>query len=1792
MVNTRTQTSIIADNVALLSKAQTRLNQLNTYVNLHGTELESSIYNKVDVIQQQFLEIIDNIHSNNALFTEAADQTDVSEIETQWFSVFCKIKLISKEPSVIKSEPSTNSNFCYGLNIPKFSLPKFNGNCNDWLNFFNLFNSSIHENSQLSPEQKLHILRNHLSGNALLLIESLPISAENYKVAYDILTSRYNNKRSLLNSFYSRIKTFHSDDNKTFLSDFKATYVASVNGLKSLKVDLSNFLILQLGLEKLPNSVRIRFESNCSSDTVPSYEDLIEFLTVQEKINESLEADYSFSEKSNSTPSKQNSRTQSTSNNSPHNKSKFSPHIKSLFAQNQSKAIQCPCCSEAHKIYGCKKFQNLSHDDKINFLRQHNLCFKCLGTHNRYQCTSQVNCKNCNSPNHHTFLCQKNNVTLFGSTSRVSPRSSFSSGHTPSRVNASASRPSKANVTSPANNVGNNSSNSSNFVDSNQVVSPDSNVHTDSVATCLSNHFSGEQSSTILLGTAIVPVEDAFGKLHNIRAVLDCGSQRTLITKSCLSRLSLPLENSKLRISGIDSTSTSVLGTAHIKIHSLPKYGKTFQSNALVVQNISGNLPTRSLSPIIAHKFQHLHLADPTFFVASPIDILIGSDLFCSLLLPSSSSQTADSPSALNTVFGYVILGNSSNIDDTDSSNSNELITLFSQENSLDNTLRKFWEIEEVNFNPPQSPDDIYCEKLFQTTTTRNADGRYVVALPISPNAPPVANNRPKAFRSFHIIENRLLKNPNVYSKYNDFMQDYINSGHMTVAKTNSDYVIPHHCVFKKSDPQGKIRVVFNASAPDSTGLTLNDRLLRGPKLQKDISLVITSFRFHKVVVTADCRQMYRQILLRPEDRKLQHIFWRPPSQTTISEFELNTVTYGMKPSAYLAQRVIKQLVSDEGGNFPLASHALSHHIYVDDLVTGTSDLVSAEKLISELISLLALGGFELRKWCSNQPSLLANFPEDFLGSNPTNLDKENSFSVLGSHFCAKSDQFQFHVTSFDGKVTKRSLLSYIAGIFDPLGWLTPVTFSLKLFMQQLWLANLSWDEPISDDLNDQWFQITNDISALNLVQIPRQLPTGEFSQILVGFCDASSKGYAANLYLHTSNSNHFMSMQLLAAKSRVAPLKRITIPRLELNAALLLAKLLRHFLPVFSQNKISEFILFSDSQVVLSWISTPTYQLQVYEANRVSQILEITSPTSWHHVKSSDNAADIASRGTFASQLPSLDSWWKGPSIFHVSAHQLPIASSKIHPIDNSHISDPCVFLSQTPSSKDSNLFLSLTEKCSSLPKMLGVIAHIVKFISKIFRKSFNNPILVKLVESLNSSPPSLFSPDVLDYALLFCVQTLQFEHFSSLIQNIDNEVNSSSFAKLTPILDDFRLIRVGGRLHQSELPHDAKHPLLLPKKSNFSTLLVRKSHLEGFHCGPRQTQALLSQRFWIPSARSLIRKIIRQCVRCQKFRPTRIQPIMADLPSDRVTAQRAFSVVGTDFAGPFSYKSSTLRSAKIQKGYLCIFVCFASKAVHLEFVSDLSTPAFIAALTRFVSRRGLPHAIYSDNGSNFIGASRHLKEVYDFLDKSHNEIFHTLSSQHIRWHFNPPYAPNFGGLWESVVKSTKYLLFRTFGDMTFTFEEFSTIFCRIESILNSRPLTSFSLDPVEDSCILTPGHFLIGSSLMALPEFPIEDKISPRLRWTLLQQRTQHFWNRWSKEYLHELISRSKWTKGASNISVGDVVIVKAAHTLPLRWPIGRISEVFPGKDGICRTVRVRLPSGNIIRPVSKIHPLILSQ
>ncbi|XP_076660031.1 uncharacterized protein LOC143363308 [Halictus rubicundus] len=420
----------------------------------------------------------------------------------------------------------------------------------------------------------------------------------------------------------------------------------------------------------------------------------------------------------------------------------------------------------------------------------------------------------------------------------------------------------------------------------------------------------------------------------------------------------------------------------------------------------------------------------------------------------------------------------------------------------------------------------------------------------------------------------------------------------------------------------------------------------------------------------------------------------------------------------------------------------------------------------------------------------------------------------------------------------------------------------------------------------------------------------------------------------------------------------------------------------------------------------------------------------------------------------------------------------------------------------------------------------------------------------------------------------------------------STSTLVSLRPIIDRQGVLRVGGRLDHAAVSFDQRHPVIVERQSPLASLLIRSAHLRTLHGGVNLTRATLRLRHWIPRDKTLVKRVVKGCVTCTRLQGRTSNQQMGMLPAQRVQPARAFSVSGVDYAGPIPMLMTRARGQRTTKGYIVVFVCLCTKAVHLDVVSDLSSASFIAAFKRFVARRGRCHQMLSDNATTFRGADQLLKRMFNAASTFYKETAELLAADGTEWRFIPPYSPHFGGLWEAAVKSAKRHLRRTIGEQQLTFEELSTLLCQVEACMNSRPLSALSDDP-NDPPFLTPNHLVNASSLCAVPEPGDEITYDAgRRRWNLVSRLLEGFWQRWRTEYLSQLQTLPKWQRARENLAVGAVVLLKDDLAPPTKWPLGRVVEVHRESDGRVRVAAVKTATRTTTRAIQRLVPLISSE
>ncbi|XP_076299894.1 uncharacterized protein LOC143218549 [Lasioglossum baleicum] len=1215
--------------------------------------------------------------------------------------------------------------------------------------------------------------------------------------------------------------------------------------------------------------------------------------------------------------------------------------------------------------------------------------------------------------------------------------------------------------------------------------------------------------------------------------------------------------------------------------------GDTLKVSAIVLSKLSGYALGRTTQQCTWSHLQGLKLADPYPAKAKPIEVLLGADVYPAVIKEGVRKGTVNEPVGQLTIFGWIITG----LAGSSASISHVQVHQAVVGDSLSSLVRKFWDQEELqDAHSMPTAEEMECESHFTASHSRTPEGRYQVRLPFRKTGPITPGSRRAAWNSLRRMEQRFNKDEKFRTLYRDFVNEYETLGHMSLkgepSVDHQAHYMPHHGVLKPSSATTKLRVVFNGSWSEPSQLSLNDCLHVGPNLLPLLADVLLRWRRHQYVVTADITKMYRQILVHPEDRNHQRILWRDTEAKHVSEYQLNTVTYGLSCAPFLAVRTLHQLAEDEGSRYPIGALALRHDTYVDDILTGADTIPALIDTATQLQQLCMAGGFPLQKWASNVANMRdvpTQAPQNsaaLLTQHEDSHDQPKTWtdavhSTLGLQWSPREDSFLFAIPNDRTQpLTKRGVVSKAAQLFDPLGWLTPVVIRAKITIQTTCLLALSWDDPLPPPLANEWMTFCADLKQLEKVRIPRALyhSPDQRQRELHGFADASERAYGAVIYLRTRVADGPWRTSLVTAKSKVAPLQQVSLPRLELCAAHLLARLTQRTVNTLHLED-TALHLWSDSTVALGWIQAHPSRWTTYVANRVADIQRRTPEAQWHHVAGVDNPADCASRGLSPSQLPSWTLWWQGPEFLRLSDSFAPTGLAELENLPEGRRPIVAAIAKGRMNEEDNDVLL----RFSSYSRLLRVSAWCRRWLRK---RHF-----VASTTSSDTQPPTLSVVDVeeAERGWIRLVQRITYREEIKLLANGQCIPNKSSLASLCPTLDSNGLLRVGGRLSKAPLNPDEAHPIILPPNSRLTHLYISLVHSTTLHGGVQATLGAVRQRYWIPKGRSAVKATINKCVTCLRWRAEPATQLMGQLPAPRVTPALPFHSTGVDYAGPIWLRTTSGRGHKAYKGFLAVFVCLVTKAVHLEVVFDYTAQAFLAAFRRFVSR--LCAHLYSDCGTNFLGADRELRRLFTASSQENRSLRSLMLDLRIQWHFNPPAAPHFGGLWEAAVKSTKHHLRRTIGEARLTYEEMTTLLTQVEACLNSRPLTALSDDPT-DLTALMPGHFLTGSALNSIPEPSLLDTETNRLtRWKLLSKMRDQFWTRWQREYLQGLTTRSRWRRPMEDMEPGRLCIIVGETTSPAQWPLARIKETHPGADGKVRVAKLTTATTELLRPVAKL-------
>ncbi|XP_054091903.1 uncharacterized protein LOC105220591 [Zeugodacus cucurbitae] len=1610
-------------------------------------------------------------------------------------------------------------------------LPDFCGKPEDWPIFYTAFieSSAIYGYSNYENNQRL---LKSLKGYAREAVKSLLIHPNNVGNIIELLKFRFGRPEQLIRSQLCQIKEIAPISENAMIKIIPfATKVCNIcvflQSAHGGDLHLSNPTLLDELVSKLPLSKRVEWASFAAllqpHATVKHFSDWLSKLA----------------------------NIICTVCDDPYRDSKARMVLHTVQPQ---RSTRCPICQEQHKVAECARFLEYSVPRRWTEAKRLRLCFACL---NLGHCT-----RNCNR----RMLCSVEGCR------RVHHKLLH---EVVENINSSSRQLSPPNVKTYANR---------------KTTSPHRSLNSQQSSLEARSAVLSCSSTDNKLLFRILPVT-LYGNQRRVEtyALLDEGSSITMIDSALVRDLGMRGSEQSLNVQWfgghVAQESTFVVdlfisGAGMQKQHKL--------RNVYVVSNLQ--LPVQSLNRNdLGHECGHISQLPVQPYAQVRPKLLIGLD-HCHLGLPLTTMKVkGHGPFIANTELGWVVFGPTST---TLPSPISCLHVNRQADQTLHNMVAEFFDTESFGVRAApllESEEDIRARDVLKSTTCR-VDGRFETGLIWRSNNVKLPDSYNMALKRLVSVERKMSRDVNFAAEYKSIMDSYVAKKYArklppaeAAVHTPTTWYLPHFAVANPNKP-GKLRMVFDAAA-EVSGTSLNSQLLKGPQEYRPLPSILFHFREGAVAVCGDIKEMFHQVLIREDDRCAQRFLWRGGDATQpLDVYEMCVMTFGAACSPCAANYVKKVNAlehQDEHGTNSRAVKAILDHHYVDDFVDSFSSEEEAISVSKQVRAIHMNAGFELRNFTSNSQKVVAALD----GTDVTrSIGKKESFvgeRVLGLFWQSSSDCFgfklKFHnvdeaVINGERRPTKRELLSIVMSIFDPLGFLSNFVIGAKLLMRELWKHDIHWNDPLPNDINVAWVKWRKQLPEVVKYAIPRFYFRNGAPQILQlhVFVDASENAFAAVAYLRSQSSSGKIDVAFVCAKTKCAPMKPLTVPRLELQAAVLGTRLMQCIRKEHSL-KIKDYILWSDSKTVIKWIQCEHRRYKPFVQHRIAEILAATSISNWRWLPTKHNVADEATRANDRTDFNPAARWSRGPPFLQQDEQGWPsedvIVTGNDEPDEELRSKFTLVIVSHN--------FLDFN-RFSSFRRLVRAVAWVLRFVDNCRRRVQPDRCY------------DLTAKEVENAKRLLC-RIVQREVYATEFQSIENGhdiAHDSKLLQLSPYKDEEGVLRVHGRIDAASwLPISTRRPIILPPDHQFTKLLVLHHHSAMWHQNIEATIGDIRRSYWVPRLRSLLRNVIASCAVCRLNKATPSAPWMGPLPSDKLTPHvRPFSYTGLDYFGPVTI---TVRRST-EKRWVALFTCLTVRAVHLELAHDLSTDSCIIAIRNFVNRRGVPIRIRSDNGKNFVGADREAKRFTEVFNC--HRLQSELSQKNIQWVFNSPFNPSEGGAWERMVQCVKRVLRQTLKEVSPKEHTLISFLIEAENVVNSRPLTHLPIT-VDQEQPLTPNDFILGAANTAqtpIADVDLEKTCLLRKQWRIARQLRDHFWKRWITEYLPTLTRRVKWCQRTKPLKEGDLVFICDPNVPRREWCRGRVEKVYPGIDGEVRRADIRTSGGLKRRAVSKLAVL----
>jgi hypothetical protein len=1030
---------------------------------------------------------------------------------------------------------------------------------------------------------------------------------------------------------------------------------------------------------------------------------------------------------------------------------------------------------------------------------------------------------------------------------------------------------------------------------------------------------------------------------------------------------------------------------------------------------------------------------------------------------------------------------------------------------------------------------------------------------------------------------------------------------------------LPFFCVCDELKETTPVRIVWDCKA-SYHGKSLNSEIEDTPNRLQDLFKVLLRLRKFQFTITSDVSEMFLRILLDPKDRRWHRFVYNG------DDYIWNSILFGNVASPNGSQKVIATACDMFGKDYPEAVETLRNSFYMDDASDSRPTEEQALETAHQLLAIMEKISMPIHKFYSNSPLVLKNIDPSFLAKEIHLGDGDveiESGKILGMRYNASPEEdFLGFAGKFKtihewsnrskttkvegGKWTKRHVARAAASIYDPHGLISPFVARSKVIMQEIWKRpHLDWDSTLPPEICIPWEQWLTQAFLVPEIKIDRWLRyEPKCTYQLHTFCDASEEGMCCASYLRVKKKKT-VDCNLIAAKARISPLKAESISRLELVACVMATRLC-HAVQEIYRVKAEECFYWTDSMVSLHWVNTPAKAFKAFVAHRIGEIQTHTEPRQWFHVPGKENPADVGTRKITALELRDSEVWWKGASFLKLPPSEWPKRTIYLEIEEDKEVKNVALkaqanakprILSVPEERKTRGLNLinpentSVGLKWDGYQKITRRLAYVIRFLRGVKKG--------RRLENLELHPGEI------EAAKRRLITMAQARDFSKEVKFLTDKMAQGSVPELSsypemrgskillfaPFLDQKGVLRSKSRLEKSEVyGYDKTFPVILDRCSGLARLLAEKAHHEiGHPVGHQAVRARIASSYVISGLGTLVQSIQRKCFVCRLRSGKPMTQLQSALPVTRLGQHlRAFADTGIDYAGPFELKMGRAKARK--KVWVLVLTCMATRAVHFEPTGGMETTHVINAISRFVDIRGTPVTITSDNQTSFTKANKTLTEWLEKIDFRQvvKDTQRLSESRGIKWNFNPPRAPHFGGVFEIIVKAMKRALETSIGREDLTEEEFRTVISKAAWMLNSRPIQR--VGNVSDLETLSPAHFLGACPEEATfpPDLPPgRNDLPGRLEQQIKVQ--SHIWKRFHAEIIPELVSRKKWLYQEETVRVGDLMVEIDDNNPRGLWKKVLIKSIEPSKDGLIRKVFIQdSERRTYYRPITRLIPI----